>query len=116
MHDARFSTEIYTLGDAVPMHAPLESSMRVTDGMPLGYPRPLTVTTLNYAQTLKAGAAKAAAMVANTVVDRLAELTREGYAPMVVGHSHGAGVATLASMLMVDAQCSVLNPILHSRM
>jgi hypothetical protein len=56
LHDARcaFSTEIYTLGDAVPMHAPLESSMRVTNVIPLGYPLPLTVTTVNPVQTLKA--------------------------------------------------------------
>jgi hypothetical protein len=45
--------------DAIGFHAcSLEASMHVTNGIPLGCPLPLTVTTVNSVQTLKAPASE----------------------------------------------------------
>jgi hypothetical protein len=45
----------FTIEDAIGSHAcSLEASTRVTNGSPLGYPPPLTVTTVNSVKTLKA--------------------------------------------------------------
>jgi hypothetical protein len=54
MHGARFPTEI-TLEDAIGSHAcSLEVNIRVTNSIPLRCQLPLTVSTINFVQTLKA--------------------------------------------------------------
>jgi hypothetical protein len=46
----------FSLEDAIEFHtfAPLEASMRLTNDIPLGFPRPLTVSTVHSIQILKA--------------------------------------------------------------